>query len=139
MKKPNQEYKIKTIARIETDFKEKFGIPRQSGIIPELSGKIIFEKEYRNVNALRGLEKFSHLWLIWLFSENIDNECFPTVRPPRLGGEERIGAFATRSLFRPNSIGLSCVELDHIEVSNKYGPVVFVRGADLPDPGQYLL
>lgn len=133
MKKPNQEHKIKTIARIETDFKEKFGIPRQSGIIPELSGKIIFEKEYRNVNAVRGLEKFTHLWLIWLFSENIDNECFPTIRPPRLGGEERIGVFATRSPFRPNSIGLSCVELDHIEVSSKNGPVIIVKGADLLD------
>ena len=127
------EHKIKVIAHIESDFKGKFGIPRQSGIIRELTAKIVFEKDYRDVNALRGLEKFSHLWLIWQFSENADNECFPTVRPPRLGGEERIGVFATRSPFRPNSIGLSCVELDHIEVSNKYGPVVFVRGADLLD------
>ncbi len=131
MKKSNQEHKIKTIARIETDFKEKFGIPRQSGIIPELSGKIIFEKEYRDVNAIRGLEKFTHLWLLWLFSENLDNECFPTIRPPRLGGEERIGVFATRSPFRPNSIGLSSVKLDHIEISPNFGPIIYVNGADL--------
>lgn len=127
------EHKIKVIAHIESDFKGKFGIPRQSGIITELSSKIIFEKEYRDINALRGLDKFSHLWLIWQFSENTANECFPTIRPPRLGGEERIGVFATRSPFRPNSIGLSCVELDHIEVSAKNGPVIFVKGADLLD------
>ena len=127
------EHKIKVIAHIESDFKGKFGIPRQSGIITELYSKIIFEKEYRDINALRGLDKFSHLWLIWQFSENTANECFPTIRPPRLGGEERIGVFATRSPFRPNSIGLSCVELDHIEVSAKNGPVIFVKGADLLD------
>ena len=127
------EHKIKVIAHIESDFKGKFGIPRQSGIIHELSAKIVFEKQYRDINALRGLEKFSHLWLIWQFSENTDYECFPTVRPPRLGGEERIGVFATRSPFRPNSIGLSCVEFDHIEISTKNGPVVYVKGADLLD------
>ena len=127
------EHKIKIIAHIESDFKGKFGIPRQSGIISELSAKIVFEKQYRDINALRGLEKFSHLWLIWQFSENTANECFPTIRPPRLGGEERIGVFATRSPFRPNSIGLSCVELDHIEVSTKNGPVIIVKGADLLD------
>ena len=131
MKNSILEHKIKVIAHIESDFKGKFGIPRQSGIIHELSAKIVFEKKYRDINALRGLEKFSHLWLIWQFSENTDNECFPTVRPPRLGGEERIGVFATRSPFRPNSIGLSCVELDHIEVTSKDGPVLFVNGADL--------
>ena len=127
------EHKIKVIAHIESDFKGKFGIPRQSGIITELSSKIVFEKEYRDINALRGLDKFSHLWLIWQFSENTANECFPTIRPPRLGGEERIGVFATRSPFRPNSMGLSCVELDHIVVTTKNGPVIFVKGADLLD------
>ena len=131
MNKSTLEHKIKVIAHIESDFKGKFGIPRQSGIIHELSAKIIFEKQFRDFNALRGLEKFSHLWLVWQFSENTDNECFPTVRPPRLGGEERIGVFATRSPFRPNSIGLSCVELDHIEHSTKEGPIIYVRGADL--------
>lgn len=124
-------FTIKPIAYIETDFNEKFGIPRQSGVVPNLTGKIIFEKEYRNPNAIRGLEKFSHLWLIWQFSENTENECFPTVRPPRLGGEERIGVFATRSPFRPNSIGLSCVELDKIELNTAFGPVIYVKGADL--------
>ena len=124
-------FTIKPIAYIETDFNEKFGIPRQSGVVPNLSGKIIFEKEYRDVNALRGLENFSHLWLIWQFSENIKNECFPTVRPPRLGGEERIGVFATRSPFRPNSIGLSCVELERIDLNTALGPVIYVKGADL--------
>ena len=124
-------FTIKPIAYIETDFKEKFGIPRQSGVVPNLLGKIIFEKEYRDINAIRGLEKFTHIWLIWLFSENIENECFPTVRPPRLGGDERIGVFATRSPFRPNSIGLSCVELNKIELDTKLGPVIYVKGADL--------
>ncbi len=127
------EHKIKVIAHIKTDFKEKFGIPRQSGIVPDLKGKIIFEKEYRDINALRGLEKFSHLWLIWQFSENTNNECFPTIRPPRLGGEERIGVFATRSPFRPNSIGLSCVQIDKIEQTTNYGPIIYVKGADLLD------
>ena len=129
--KESSEFRIKTIAHIESDFKDKFGIPRQSGIIPELSAKIIFEKQYRDINAIRGLEEFSHLWLIWQFSENTENECFPTIRPPRLGGEERIGVFATRSPFRPNSLGLSCVELDRIEITSKYGPVIFIKGADL--------
>ena len=107
MEKSINEHKIKVIAHIETDFKEKFGIPRQSGVVPELLGKIVFEKEYRDANSLRGLEGFSHIWLIWQFSENTSNECFPTVRPPRLGGDERVGVFATRSPYRPNSIGMS--------------------------------
>ncbi len=134
MKEPISEYKIKPIAYIKTDFKEKFGIPRQSGVVSELIGKIIFEKEFRDINSLRGLEKFSHLWLIWIFSENCDNECFPTVRPPRLGGDERVGVFATRSPYRPNSLGLSCVELDYIDTnpSNK-GPIIYVKGVDLLD------
>ena len=127
------EHKIKIIAHIRTDFKEKFGIPRQSGVVPDLIGKIVFEKKYRDINALRGLEKFSHLWLIWQFSKNANNECFPTIRPPRLGGEERVGIFATRSPFRPNSIGLSSVELDHIEQTTNEGPVIYVKGADLLD------
>ena len=127
------EHKIKVIAHIRTDFKEKFGIPRQSGVVPELIGKIILEKEYRDINAVRGLEDFSHIWLLWQFSENTNNECFPTIRPPRLGGEERVGVFATRSPFRPNSIGLSSVELDHIELTANDGPVIYVKGADLLD------
>lgn len=127
------EHRIKVIAHIETDFKEKFGIPRQSGVVPELIGKIIFKKEYRDINAVRGLEKFSHLWLIWQFSKNTNNECFPTIRPPRLGGDEKIGVFATRSPFRPNSIGLSCVEIDRIEHTSNLGPVIYVKGADLLD------
>lgn len=127
------EHKIKVIAHIKTDFKEKFGIPRQSGVVPELIGKIILEKEYRDINAVRGLEDFSHIWLLWQFSENTNNECFPTIRPPRLGGEERVGVFATRSPFRPNSIGLSSVELDHIELTANDGPVIYVKGADLLD------
>ena len=122
---------IRPIAYIESDFKDKFGIPRQSGIVNDLVSKIVFEREYRDTNALRGLEGFSHIWLIWLFSENSFHECFPTVRPPRFGGDERIGIFATRSPFRPNSLGLSCVEIDHIELHTANGPVIFVKGADL--------
>ncbi len=152
------------IAHIENDFKEKFGIPRQSGLVNEVVSRIVFEEPYRNPDALRGMEGFSHLWLIWVFSEkfvsrsqgrdvvragasseapeagrgdvadagkHVVNEWSPTVRPPRLGGNERVGVFATRSPNRPNPIGLSCVEIDHIEPSSQNGPVIYVRGADL--------
>ena len=124
---------MKTIAHINTDFPTKFGIPRQSGIIESLKGTIVFEPEYRKPEAVRGLEDFSHLWLIWEFSEAKRDTWSPTVRPPRLGGNVRKGVFATRSPFRPNPIGLSCVKLDHIEMDPKLGPVLHVNGADLMD------
>ena len=122
---------MKIIAKIRTPFHEKFGIPRQSGLA-NVPGEIHFEKQYRNPDALRGLEGFSHLWLIFSFSESIREEFSPTVRPPRLGGNRRMGVFATRSPFRPNAIGLSCVRLDHVELTEN-GPVIHVRGADLLD------
>ncbi len=121
------------IATIRTGFPTKFGIPRQSGLVPELKGTIVFEPEFRNPNALRGLEGFSHVWLIWEFSQAIRQEWSPTVRPPRLGGNTRLGVFATRSPFRPNPIGLSCVRLDSIELQTPHGPVLHVSGADLMD------
>lgn len=124
---------LKIIARIKTDFPTKFGIPRQSGLIPSLKGKIIFEPEYRDSTALRGLDGFSHIWLLWEFSENKKEEWTPTVRPPRLGGNKRIGVFATRSPFRPNQIGLSSVKLEGIERDEKYGDVLIVSGSDLLD------
>lgn len=123
---------LKPIAYIENDYKEKFGIPRQSGLIPCAISKIVFEPEFCDSNAVRGIEGYSHLWLIWLFSENERAGWSPTVRPPRLGGNVRKGVFATRSPFRPNPIGLSCVELDHVEILEK-GPVIYVKGADLMD------
>lgn len=119
------------IAHIETDYTEKFGIPRQSGLNSEVEGRIIFEKEYRVPEAFRGLEDFSHIWIIWQFSEAVREKWSPTVRPPLLGGNKRMGVFATRSPFRPNNIGLSCVKLQRIEITEKYGPVLIVRGADL--------
>lgn len=124
---------MKTIAKIETDFPTKFGIPRQSGIIASLQGRIVFEPEYRNAEAVRGLEEFSHIWLIWEFSEAARDTWSPTVRPPRLGGNVRKGVFATRSPFRPNPIGLSSVKLERIEIDPKLGPVLHVSGADLMD------
>ena len=124
---------MKTIARIKCDYKEKFGIPRQSGLVTNLEAKIIFEPEYRNPEALRGIEEFSHLWLIWEFSKAKREEFSPTVRPPRLGGNKRLGVFATRSPFRPNPIGLSCVRLLRIEDSAEYGKILIVDGADLLD------
>ena len=123
---------IKAIAHIENDYKEKFGIPRQSGLVKSMISRIMFETEYRDANAVRGLEEYSHLWLLWYFSENERAGWSPTVRPPRLGGNKRMGVFATRSPFRPNPIGLSCVELDRIEISEE-GPVIYVKGADLMD------
>lgn len=124
---------IKPIAYIKTDFKEKFGIPRQSGIANNLTAKIIFEPEYRNPDALRGIEGFSHLWLIFDFSLAHKDGWSPTVRPPRLGGNEKRGVFATRSPFRPNSLGLSCVKLINIEQSENIGQILIVSGADLLD------
>ena len=124
---------MKVIAHIRTDFPTKFGIPRQSGIIESLQGKIVFEPEYRNIEAVRGLEEFSHIWLIWEFSEAVREEWSPTVRPPRLGGNVRKGVFATRSPFRPNPIGLSSVKLERIEIEPNLGPVLHVSGADLMD------
>ena len=124
---------MKVIAKIRTDFPTKFGIPRQSGIIGSLKGRIVFEPEYRNAEAVRGLEEFSHLWLIWEFSEAVRDTWSPTVRPPRLGGNVRKGVFATRSPFRPNPIGLSSMKLEKIEIDPKLGPVIYVSGADLMD------
>lgn len=124
---------LRIIARIHTDFPTKFGIPRQSGLIEDLKSVIIFEPEYRNPEAIRGLEGFSHIWLIWEFSEAIRNSWSPTVRPPRLGGNKRMGVFATRSPFRPNPLGLSSVRLDSIEVHPELGPLLQVSGADLMD------
>ena len=123
---------MKIIARIYTEFDEKFGIPRQSGLVAETVGKIVFEPEYRNPDALRGIEGFSHLWLIWQFSESIRRDWSPTVRPPRLGGNRRVGVFATRSPYRPNPIGLSSVRLVAVE-ETKEGLTLLVSGADLMD------
>ncbi len=127
-----QTYELKVIARIHSDFKTKFGIPRQSGLVNQLKATIVFEPEFRNADALRGIEQFSHLWLIWQFSESIIDDWSPTVRPPRLGGNKRIGVFATRSPFRPNAIGLSSVKLDSIEQTSQ-GMVLHISGADLMD------
>ena len=124
---------MKIIAKIKTDMPDKFGAPRQSGIVEELTGKIIFEPEYRVREAVRGLEEFSHLWVIWQFSENLRSSWSPTVRPPRLGGEIRKGVFATRSPFRPNPIGLSCVKIEKIEFTKELGPVISVSGVDMTD------
>lgn len=125
---------IKPIAFIRTEFPEKFGVPRQSGLARNLKGRIIFEPEYRNPDALRGLDGFSHIWLIWEFSANHATSPWqPTVRPPRLGGNAHMGVFATRSPFRPNPLGLSCVKLHSVELSTSDGPVVNVLGADLMD------
>ena len=124
---------MKVIAHIHTDFPTKFGIPRQSGIIESLQGRVVFEPEYRNAEAVRGLEEFSHIWLIWEFSEAIRDSWSPTVRPPRLGGNIRKGVFATRSPFRPNPIGLSSVKLERVEIEPNLGPVLHVSGADLMD------
>lgn len=122
---------LKVIARIYTDFKDKFGIPRQSGIAADTVGKIVFEKEYRRPEALRGIDGYSHLWLLWEFSEAIREEWSPTVRPPRLGGNRRVGVFATRSPFRPNPIGLSSVKLVRVLHTDDEGDVLIVTGADI--------
>lgn len=123
---------LQVIAYIESDFPDKFGIPRQSGLVSSLISRIVFEPKFRNVDAIRGIEGYSHLWLLWYFSESDrGKEWLPMVRPPRLGGNTKVGVFATRSPFRPNPIGLSCVRLEHIEVEEKLGPVLYVSGADL--------
>lgn len=124
---------VKIIARMKSDFSTKFGIPRQSGLVDSLRSTIIFEPEYRNPDALRGLEAFSHLWLIWQFSEAVREDWSPTVRPPRLGGNTRLGVFATRSPFRPNPLGLSSVKILEIEKTQAHGTVIHVAGADLMD------
>ena len=127
-----EELSMKIIARIRSDFPTKFGIPRQSGLV-KLKSTIVFEPEFRDENALRGIEQFSHLWLIWQFSANADAGWSPTVRPPRLGGNTRVGVFATRSPFRPNPIGLSSVRLEGVERDPKYGTVLHISCADLMD------
>lgn len=124
---------MEIIATIRSDFPTKFGIPRQSGLVEELRATVVFEPEYRSPDALRGLEDFSHLWLIWQFSEAVRDKWSPTVRPPRLGGNTRMGVFATRSPFRPNPIGLSCVRLEGIRREPELGCVLEVSGADLMD------
>lgn len=130
---------IQPIAYFESPLKSKFGIPRQSGLVEELTGRIVFEKAYRHQEAVRGLEDFDYLWLIWEFSGNHQSQSIKfktqslTVRPPRLGGNKRMGVFATRSPFRPNPLGLSCVKLDRVEDDPQSGPVIYVRGADLMD------
>ena len=123
---------MKPIARIRTPFDQKFGVPRQSGLAPT-AGRIVFEPEYRSADALRGIEGFSHLWLVWVFDRAVQKEWSPTVRPPRLGGNQRMGVFATRSPFRPNPIGLSCVALTAVEWDTPEGAVLHVQGADLVD------
>ncbi len=128
-----QELTFKIIARIKSDFHEKFGIPRQSGLVKSLRATICFEPEFRNADALRGLEGFSHLWIMWIFSENIRSTWSPTVRPPRLGGNKRLGVFATRSSFRPNPVALSCVKIERIDLDTPEGPKIVVSGADLMD------
>ena len=127
------EASIQAIARMKSDFPTKFGIPRQSGLVDALESTIVFEPEFRNADALRGIEGFSHLWLIWQFSQAVRQGWSPTVRPPRLGGNVRMGVFATRSPFRPNNLGLSCVRLLGVEETREYGTVLHVGGADLMD------
>lgn len=124
---------MKIIAHIRTDFTSKFGVPRQSGLIDELEATVVFEEPYRVAEAFRGLEEFSHIWLLWQFSQAVRDTWSPTVRPPMLGGNTRVGVFATRSPFRPNAIGMSCVRLMAVEQTAEFGPVLRVRGADLMD------
>ncbi len=124
---------ILPIAHFRSPFSSKFGIPKQSGLVPELEGRIIFEPEYRNADAIRGIAEFDYLWLIWAFSANRHKANSPVVRPPVLGGNEKVGVFATRSPFRPNSIGLSSVRLHKVEYETSHGPVLHVKGADLMD------
>ena len=139
MKENGKKYSLKgngfmrIIGHIKTDFRSKFGIPRQSGLVREVVGKIIFEPEFRNVKAIKGLELFSHMWIIWQFSENEDYEWQPTVRPPALGGNKRVGVFATRSPYRPNPIGISAVKIVKISQYSSEGPVIYVQGPDLMD------
>ena len=127
------EISFKVVARIKSDFPDKFGIPRQSGLLKNLRSTIVFEPEFRIADALRGLEGFSHLWLLWIFSENVRDTWKPTVRPPRLGGNTRLGVFATRSSFRPNPIAMSCVKIEKINLTGEGAPSIEVSGADLMD------
>lgn len=129
----SQAYSMRVIARIHSDFSSKFGVPRQSGLVDALESTIVFEPEFRNSDALRGLEGFSHLWLVWVFDQAIRETWSPTVRPPRLGGNQRMGVFSTRSPFRPNPIALSSVKLAGIEQTAEFGTVLKIRGADLMD------
>ena len=129
----SEDIPLRIIAHIHSDFPTKFGIPRQSGLIHELKAAVVFEPEYRNPNALRGLEGYTHIWLIWQFSETARQGWSPTVRPPRLGGNTRMGVFASRSPFRPNPVGLSSVRLERIELQSPFGPILHVAGADLMD------
>ncbi len=129
--KDMDKYEITPIARIYTGFSSKFGIPRQSGIVSELCGEIVFEKQFSSPDFIRGLEGFSHIWVIWLFSENIGEKINATVRPPKLGGNTRMGVFATRSPFRPNNLGLSVLKLEKIERNTPRGTVLYVKGADM--------
>lgn len=124
---------MQIIARIRTPFPEKFGVPRQSGLVADVRADIVFEPAYRNIDAVRGIEGFSHIWLIWQFDRAVREGWSPTVRPPRLGGNERMGVFATRSPFRPNAIGLSSVKLEGVSLDPRLGPVLHVTGADLVD------
>ena len=128
-----ERHEVQVIARIHSDFKEKFGIPRQSGLVETLRAAVVFEPEYRDAEAVRGLEGFSHLWLIWQFSLAVRHDWSATVRPPRLGGNTRIGVFATRSPYRPNPIGLSCVRLEAVRQDLALGPILEISGADLLD------
>ena len=128
-----ERFPIKGIARIKSDFPTKFGIPRQSGLVDSLKARIIFEPEYRDPQAFRGLEQYTHIWLIWQFSEAVRDNWSPTVRPPRLGGNTRMGVFATRSPFRPNPLALSSVKLEKVEFDKELGPVLHISGADLMD------
>lgn len=128
MKNSNE---LKIIAHIHNDFTEKFGIPRQSGLVDTLQSKIVFTPEYRNKDSLRGLDEYTHIWLLWIFSKAVNKEWSPTVRPPRLGGNKRVGVFASRSPFRPNSIGLSSVKIEKIDLNSPLGPVIYVSGADI--------
>lgn len=127
------ELNIKVVARIQSDFPDKFGIPRQSGLLKNLCSTIVFEPEFRVADALRGLEGFSHLWLLWIFSENVRDTWKPTVRPPRLGGNTRLGVFATRSSFRPNPLAMSCVKIESVNLTGEGAPSITVSGADLMD------
>ena len=129
----HQEFTMRPIARIHSDFSTKFGVPRQSGLVDSLEATVVFEPEFRNPDALRGLEGFSHIWLVWVFDQAVRKDWSPTVRPPRLGGNTRMGVFATRSPFRPNPIALSCVKLSGMEETADRGTVLRILGADLMD------
>ncbi len=126
-----EKFEIQVIGHIYNDYKEKFGIPRQSGLAKNVISKIIFENEFKSKDFFKGLDEFSHIWILWQFSETIGKDITPTVRPPKLGGNTRMGVFATRSPFRPNNIGLSSVEIDNIEFDEKLGTVIYVKGADI--------